>query len=557
MAMLDSMGAGQAPAVPRDQLQLGTLPPELLTSIVECLVPQRPEIGETRPVSYDQLVPGEAWFDFTRSRRALWSLCLVSRRFYAVARPLLYRTMAITDEECMFLLLRTLTDNPRHGRWTRFLSVHVTLTRDTVIRETRRAVGRHIRSFRPSHEPHLIMDMINRALDVMAVTLPAISTSAGDFDEVPQVILAYILVFLVNLDTLLLQVPICDEHEDYLALFFKLRSITNTFKSPHTNQALAPLRQVHTLLLQGDPDLLNHFEHEDCNCEFPEVWGCQASQYHPLFEVLPALHTLEVSTDDGSWSNLMIDDAGFFLNSGQPPQSYLKGIKHIYLHNSIACPQNLYHILLNAPDLETLYMDPRKDDILDRGPPDDSTEPDEEALDVALTSHAKKLRRLDVAWFDAGGYETLIGPEGRLASLPSLTKLEALSIQLAVLYGTQPATVLETPLAELLPPNLVELTLEDWWWKNNHAFDRMPGWSSVQKVQYYRNQKEYRRMATHMLEQFAVDSRQRLPRLKKVMLLCRIPWTWMMEDALDIDFHFQKTKMLFKARGVEFLVEEY
>ncbi|KAK5659747.1 hypothetical protein OQA88_958 [Cercophora sp. LCS_1] len=556
MASPNSASAGQSD-MPLQPLQLEMLPAELLSAVLEHLVPQRPEIGETRPVSYDKLVPGEAWYDFTRSRRALWSLCLVSRSFYAMARPLLYHTMAITDEECMFLLLRTLTDDPSHGQWTRFLSVHVTLTRESVVREMRRAVGRHLRSFRPAREPRVIMDLINRALDVMTVTLPAINTSAGDFDEVPQVIMAFILMFLVNLDTLLLQVPICDEHNDYTALFYKLRNVSGHFNKPDTDQSLAPLRKIHTLLLQGDPDLLNHFEHEDCNCEFPEVWGCQASQYHPLFEILPALTTLEVSTDDGSWSNLMIDDIGFFLSGGVPPAAYLKGIKHIYLHNSIACPQNLYHVLLNAPNLETMYMDPRKDDILERGPPDEGTEADEEALDVALTKYAKNLRRLDVAWFDAGGYETLIGPEGRLASLPELTKLEQLSIQLAVLYGTQPITVLETPLADLLPPNLVELTLDDWWWKSNHAFDRMPGWSAVQKVNHYRAQKEYRNMATQMLENFAVDSREKLPRLKKVMLLCRIPWTWMIEDAVEIDTHFVETKALFAARGVEFLVEEY
>ncbi|KAK0711941.1 hypothetical protein B0H67DRAFT_555832 [Lasiosphaeris hirsuta] len=543
---------------PQQLLLLDSLPPELLANILDFLIPQPPEIGETRPVDYEKLVPGEPWFEFTRCRRGLWSLCLASRRYLALAQPLLYRTMAILDEDSMFLFFRTLTDRPDYGPWTRYLSCHLTLTRESVIRETRRAVGRLLRTFNAVTEPAILMDPIRSALSVMVCNLPVLSTRDGDFDEVPQVIMSFILMFLTRLETFLMQVPICDDHVEYTSLFVKLKAIRNHFAAyaaddpdgaaPHT-----PLQKISTLLLQGDPELLEHFEGDDCDCEVPEVWGLQPRRYAPVFECLPALTTLEVSTDDGAWVNLVEEHRSFLQGGSTYP--YLRGIRHIYLHNSIACPRNLFHILLNAPDCQTLYMTPRRDDAFDRGDPGDSTHAHPEALDVALTLHARNLRHLDIAWFDAYGYESLIGSDGRLASLPGMEQLEKLCIQLAVLYGSAPAA-LETPLAELLPPNLVELTLEDWWWFNLDVYDEMEDWGPVHKLSHYRQQREYRANAIRMLTQFARDFRDRMPKLEKVLLLVKIPYTWMVEEGIPIGFHFEDVKAAFGLKGVEFLVDE-
>jgi hypothetical protein len=40
---------------------LDTLPPELISQILSNLIPGVPEIGETRPVSYEALIPEEPW----------------------------------------------------------------------------------------------------------------------------------------------------------------------------------------------------------------------------------------------------------------------------------------------------------------------------------------------------------------------------------------------------------------------------------------------------------------------------------------------------------------
>ncbi|KAK0639919.1 hypothetical protein B0T16DRAFT_432482 [Cercophora newfieldiana] len=546
-------------------LSLEGLPAEIVTSVLGFLIPQPPEIGETRPVSYGKLMVGEPWYDFTRCRRGLWGLCLVSHRFRAEAQPLLYRVMALMDEESMFLFFRTLAEHPAYGRWTRYFGVHLTLTRDSCIRETRRAVGRLLHTFHPNPDPRPLMIPISQALEVMAINLPALSTHAGDFHDVPQVIVAFILMFLTKLETLMLQVPICDDHPEYTALFQKLQAARQYFvtgaaaEGPNSDSdsdpELTPFQHIETLMLQGDPELLDHFENEECDCEIPEVWGSQPRRYFPMFRCFPRLHTLEVSTDDGAWSNIL-DERASYLTGDTTSPPYLRGIKHLYIHNSVACPRNLHQVLFNAPDLQTLYMTPRRDDDFYRGPPETTTNAHPQALDVALTSHARNLRHLDVAWFDVSGFESLIGPEGRLASLPNLPRLEKLCIQLAALYGTSPATALLTPLAELLPPNLVEFTLEDWWWSNTNMLDDVETWTAKEKLTHYRNEREYRRFAVEMLEGFARDHRERMPRLKKVLLLVKIPYTWIVEDGIEIGFHFENVKKLFAEKGVEFLVEE-
>ncbi|KAK3680648.1 hypothetical protein B0T22DRAFT_472519 [Podospora appendiculata] len=545
-------------------LTLASLPPEIVDLILDFAIPQPPEIGETKPVSYNQLIPNEPWFDFTRSRHGLWGLCLGSRAFSALAYPRLYSVMALLDEESMFLYFRTLAERPHYGTWTRYLSCHLTLTSEPVIRDTRRAVGRKLRTFRPASEPAVLMSAIRKALDIMAISLPHMSTVAGDFDYVPQVILAFILAFTPHLDTLLLQVPINEDYLDYSALFDKLHLIAGPRRHQHPHFATSPYQppsphpfnNLTTLLLQGDPELLEQYENsEDREFELPEIWGVQARCYLPLYECFPNLSTLEISTDDGVWSNLLDEEDLFLSSDSSHNHPYLNQIRHLYLHNSVTCPRNLHYVLRNAPRLQTLYMTPLRDRTYYRGPKEDSPDAHPEALDVALASHAPHLRHLDVAWFEVSGHEGMIGADGRLASLPRMHRLEKLCIQLAVLYGCSPATM-ETPLVELLPPNLVELALEDYWWWNLEDYDAMGEWTPRQKLAHYRGSKEYRNTALRMLAGLAESVGQRMPALKRVMLLCRIPWTWMIEDGVELDSHFDEVRTAFEAQGVEFLVDE-
>lgn len=520
---------------------LTNLPPELLGQILEYLTPDQPEVGDTRPVSYDKLIPGEIWYDITRNRRALRSLCLASRGLCTIAQPILYRIINILDEEGMLLLFRTLTENPALGQSARYLSCHLTLTRLGVVRELKKAINRLANTFRPDLTMlGLKYPEVRRAVEALLVSLPSLSTQNGDFDDIPQMLLFYITTFLTRLDTLMLQTPICDDHAEYTALFER-------FMNPPSFGR--PLHQIKTLLLQGDPELLMHFEGNNCDCEVPELWGVQARRYWPMFNGLPSLTTVEVCTDDGVWSNIRHRRP----DGTRPP--YLENITHLYLHNSVCSPRDLHHVLVNAPNLATLYMTPRRYPEPYFDPEAEGIDEHEESFDAALRLRPRQLRHLDVAWYDCVGQESLIGSGGRLASLPDLVCLEKLCIQLAVLYGTDPDELL-TPISSLLPPNLVELTLEEWWWENLDAFDGLSDWNLPQKMAHYRSKSEYRDQALKILSDFGENCNTTMPKLKKVTFQTKFLWTWKMDGLATTHSHFEHVKALFKTRGVAFEVDE-
>ncbi|KAK4096446.1 hypothetical protein N658DRAFT_501589 [Parathielavia hyrcaniae] len=537
----------------RDALGLETIPPELVALILDHLLPQPPEIGETRPVGYKQLMVDEPWFDFTRCRRGLHSLCRVSRRLSGMARPLLYRRVAIWDEKTLLLFFRTLCGKPDYGLWTRYLSCHITLTDLAVMREIRELLPSYLDTFELAQGDGILTHAVQHFLLMLRQYLPQMVLSEGDFDDVPQGLVCFILMFLIKVETVLLQVPVSDDQPEYEAFCVQIAGVKNLYRD---EPQATPFQNIHTLLLQGDPELLTQIEDEDCECDTPEVWGAQPRRYAGLFASFPKLATLEVSSDDGVWTTELDDPSLFNTIPGildDPELPFLRGIRHIYLHNSVAYPGDLHHLLLNAPQLETLYMAPRSDfphETID----DNNHNAHPEALDIALANHAKHLRELDVSWEDITGFESLVGPEGRLTSLAQMASLRTLCVQMALLYG-RPSAVLETPLVELLPPNLVELALEDWWWSSVELADEMPEWGAERKVRHYQAQHHYRVSALRTLTQFARDVRPRLQSLRKVVLLCRIPWTWVLEGAVPLEFHFENVKSLFLAQGVQFSVK--
>lgn len=526
--------------------RLTDLPPEIICQILELLVPDPPELGDTRPVAYNQLVPAETWYTITRNRRALRQVCLTGRSLCVIAQPLLYRVISIVDEEGMLLLFRTLTERPDMGRSVRYFSCHLTLTRLEVVREMRKAMIRRLKTFQPDAAmlTHSYPDMFG-ALRALLSAWPFLHTSAGDLQDVPQILLFYVVSLMTKLETLMLQVPICDDHHEYSALFERLAK----------PEGPPFLRHVQTLLLQGDPELLMHFESDSCDCEIPELWGVQARRYHPLYNVLPNLTTLEVSCDDGVWDSILPrrrNDSGLV---------YLDNITELYLHDSIALPRDLNHILKNAPNLVTLYMTPRREPGPFIDPDIEDMDEHPESLDAALAKHAKHLRHLDVAWHDCAGNEALIGPEGRLTNLPRLPRLDKLCVQLCVLYGTDPAVLL-TPIADLLPPNLVELTLEEWWWDNVDTFDEMFGWSSAQRAAHYQTRSGYRAQAVAILSRFAADCKgnehgvKKMPRLKNVTFQTKCLWTWRLDGYVATESHFAAVKRDFAEAGIEFNIDE-
>ena len=201
----------------------------------------------------------------------------------------------------------------------------------------------------------------------------------------------------------------------------------------------------------------------------------------------------------------------------------MPNLRHAYLYNSAAVPRHLYDFLRNTPMLETLCIYPGDGD-----PRDESINSNLEALNIAFAKHAEDLRTLDIRWVSSSGFKSTVGPDSRLTSLAEMQSLSVLYLQMALLCG-KPSAILEIPIIDLLPPNLVELMLEEWRWDNVGAVVRT-------------------------LTQFASDVRRRLHKLKKVLLLCRIPWAWL-QGVVPLEFQFEEVKTMFSARGVEFLAE--
>ncbi|KAK4187508.1 hypothetical protein QBC35DRAFT_498448 [Podospora australis] len=548
---------------------LTELPTEIIEGILEWLVPPPPEIGESKPVAFSQMVEGEFWHDFILCRRALAKVCLVSRGLASIARPLLYRNIAVWEEESLVLLFRTLVENPTLGSWNRFLACQMTLTAPGVIRNIRNAVHKHVQDIKPASEPQVIMRTIEPVLKMTKI----LQTYPFGVDLLPQTLLSYILMLLPKLETLLLWVPMWDNEDEYDALIGNVKEMKQQIKSPEH----MPFQHLHTVMFQGNPAIFEHLTVDDCDCDIPDVWGVQPRHYHEMLACFPALNTLEAWADDGYWSHPKdpmddVDFGGFGFHAvaegNHPP--YLAGIKHIYLHQSYAAPMHLNRLLKNAPDLQTLYMAPRYESPDKHYEPlspsasswMDQTEDDPNTLDTGLRLYAGKLKSLDVGWLNVrlvGMGENEIGYEGRLPSLPQLTNLERLCIQLSTLYGPTASSAASSQyqLIDLLPPNLVELTLEDWWWQYERIMRKMAKWDNQKKLTHYQSHADYRAAATSLLIAFAQAlSPAKMPHLKKVLLLCKIPWTWVMTDSEDIqaDFHFRFVTEEFRKRGVVFEV---
>lgn len=79
-------------------------------------------------------------------------------------------------------------------------------------------------------------------------------------------------------------------------------------------------------------------------------------------------------------------------------------------------------------------------------------------------------------------------------------------------------------------------------------------WDTEDKIKHYQSQHNYRATALQILTQFAREVRTRMAKLTKVVFSCKIPWTWVMEGAVPLEFHFEHLKLEFKAQGIDFSV---
>lgn len=477
-------------------------PPEIIALILDGLLAPPPELGETCSVTYNELTPDMPWFDFIRSRRGLYSMCLVSHRLSLLARPLLYRVVPLRNGEEMLLFFHTLLGNPQFGHFTRNVACHITLTAPSVIENFQHLLNKILGDVLTTTAVHMVNDdLLRPASDTSVLTTAALHMLSmlrnflsdqmrvrrileklspflprqcvlGNFKYVPQVVFCYVLMHLTMVDTVLLQIP-CGDERKYTILCTEIETIECMFQKER-------FQHIHTLLLQGDPNI-------PATSDIDE-WGCQPHHYTQLFASFPNLTTLRVSSDLGVWDHATL-----------PPN-----LRHVYLYDSGASPGDLGNLLRNAPQLETLSMTPNCGTCyIYHDAPD---------FGIQLTNHTN-LWHLNVRWKSLDS--------DRPTSLAEMQSLRFLHIQMFMLYGAKPLA-LETPLIDLLPPNLVQLTVDEW----------EPASSKPH--------------AMNILTQFARDVRKRLHGLKKVVLRCEIPCIWEQEG--DV-------KTMFLDQGVDFSVE--
>jgi hypothetical protein len=294
--------------------------------------------------------------------------------------------------------------------------------------------------------------------------------------EMPQTIFCAVLASLHQVNTVLLQVPVTrGDGQEYRALCTEIEAINMFHGGDGEGVASAvPFQHIHTLLLQGDPDGIGKDDEQ------------AGHNYTLLLSRFPNLTTVKVTRDSDVWDH----------NALRPP--FIPRLRHIHLYDSDAGPCDLGNLLDDAPMLETLHMTPafrpsaRYDPNLTFG--------------IALTNHTN-LRDLNVDW---------VRFDDRITSLSEVQSLHSLSIRMELLYGR---AALKTPLVDLLPPNLVKLTVKAW---------------------------RQRRVELCIFVRFARDVRKRLHSLKEVVLLYKRPWTWRQERVV---------KTMFLKRGVEFSAE--
>ncbi len=163
-----------------------SLPTELWDQIVALLTPELPNVAE-RPLKKEP--PAK----FLASQSALLHLCRVSRRLNALARPLLFKSIVISEADSLLLLWRTLKCSPDFGDFVHNLAFWVTLTRQTVANSMMEAMEERLKFSHLTQDQNLYRTLIDM--------------NGNAECDTPQFIVFDILCRTPHLTTLSLQVP--------------------------------------------------------------------------------------------------------------------------------------------------------------------------------------------------------------------------------------------------------------------------------------------------------------------------------------------------------------
>ncbi|KAL1839375.1 hypothetical protein VTJ49DRAFT_1610 [Mycothermus thermophilus] len=466
-----SPAGGPAPALPgftkRPPRALDELPTELLQRIAEALVPPRP--ATTRFILRDTgtwafLNATVQWAKWRTDGRSLRHFALASRRFAAIAKPLLYHTLVAWEPSHFVALYLRLARCPEIRPWIRSLTFLINVGGSHVIadvnEELRRQTGG---SWDPSQR---------RACHSGLVADPTVT--------LPMDLLRFILTSAVNLQDFLMAAP--DEPSHYYAtpdtVAPDLRhAILRCRTTEETPRICDPIVQYFPFQYMRNLTSLRiycHREDWDRQLTLSRLMADFAVAMLPHLKQVKTLELCCASADDVLSDQPQQGPPGTGPLRELPP---LPHIEHLRLYGSHIHEPRLVALCLACVNLQTLVVHFESSTTDEERP----LLPDGKTLSDALEGLAGTLRTLELVSLSEGHYltrgtERPRKPENhRLRCIPTLTRLEELTLDYRGVFGT--LGILDEDdgerLCQLLPPSVRDFTLVCEWgterdWKQSY-----------------------------------------------------------------------------------------
>lgn len=348
---------------------LQQLPPELQRMVVQELrIPQLP-VGTER-----LLLPG----DFLEARSALRGLCLTSRACHDLAEPLLYGSIALTEDKQFPLLLNSLLANRDRRSWIRSISCPMCLVWEintyAVLPLWNRLIATRKGTYLDQRE-QLALELAGLELDHILEYDHWIDNKGSkavccglreDEWAFGNQLLAFILCLTTRLEDILLQIP--TDVETRTGLVYLTHHLTETLALGSRAPETGVLQSLRSVKVQPTRCRVSNGGGTPVRLPLPRT--VSPGGIDPGFGINPLrLDTFEIQNaeqvefcgDNGVWFGLLNASRRPFTDETLPPNlkrfRLLNGLK---LYESRTTPTYLRHLLEEAHSLETFHYTTRQ-----------------------------------------------------------------------------------------------------------------------------------------------------------------------------------------------------
>lgn len=348
---------------------LQQLPPELQRMVVEELrIPQLP-VGTER-----LLLPG----DFIEARSALRGLCLTSRAFHDLSEPLLYESIALTEDKQFPLLLNSLLANRDRRSWIRSISCPMCLVWEidtyAVLPLWNRLISPRKGAYLDQRE-QLALRIAGLELDHILVydhwidwqgsRAVCCGLREGEWTFGNQ-LLVFILCLTTRLEDILLQIP--TDKETHAGLVYITHHLTDALALGSHSPEIGVLQSLRSVKIQPTRCRISNGGGTPVRVHLPRT--LKAGGPDPGFGIdalrlvtfeIQKVEQVEFCGDNGVWFRLFKAGRGPWTDDTLPP--YLKrfrSLKGLKLYESETAPSFLRHLLEEAHSLETFHYTTRQ-----------------------------------------------------------------------------------------------------------------------------------------------------------------------------------------------------